>query len=308
MVQIFKNTKIDFLGVRKIAIGFSIVLTLITIVSLIVHRGFNYSIDFVGGSLVQLKFEKPVKGDLHKIRSAVASLNYGTPEVKSIGAEGNNELQITIKKKSADLTKIGEELKGAIQKNYPENPFQVRRYETVGPKVGGELKWDAIISLTLALIAILIYIAFRFQISFGVACLIPLFHDVIVTAGVFSVFNIEFSLTLVAALLTIVGYSLNDNVIIFDRIRENMKAGTKNKTFYQIINDSINQTLSRTIITSGITFVVITLLYIFGSEAIKDFSLAMMIGVVIGTYSTIYIASPILLWWHTKWPSTKSAK
>jgi preprotein translocase subunit SecF len=303
MIQFFKNTKIDFLGVRKIAIGFSIVLTLITIVSLIVHRGFNYSIDFVGGSLVQLKFEKPVKNDLHKIRSAVASLNYGTPEVKSIGAESNNELQITIKKKSADLTKIGEELKGAIQKNYPENPFQVRRYETVGPKVGGELKWDAIISLTLALIAILIYIAFRFQISFGVACLIPLFHDVIVTAGVFSVFNIEFSLTLVAALLTIVGYSLNDNVIIFDRIRENMKAGTKNKTFYQIINDSINQTLSRTIITSGITFVVITLLYIFGSEAIKDFSLAMMIGVVIGTYSTIYIASPILLWWHEKWPA-----
>jgi preprotein translocase subunit SecF len=308
MVQIFKNTKIDFLGVRKIAIGISIALTLITIVSLIFHGGFNYSIDFVGGSLVQLKFDKPVKNDLHKIRSAVASLNYGTPEVKSIGAEANNELQITIKKKDADLTKIGEELKGAIQKNYPENSFQVRRYETVGPKVGGELKWDAIISLTLALIAILIYIAFRFQISFGVACLIPLFHDVIVTAGVFSVFNIEFSLTLVAALLTIVGYSLNDNVIIFDRIRENMKAGTKNKTFYQIINDSINQTLSRTIITSGITFVVITLLYIFGSEAIKDFSLAMMIGVVIGTYSTIYIASPILLWWHTKWPSTKSAK
>lgn len=302
MVQIFKNTKIDFLGYRKIAIGFSLVLTLITIVSLIAHRGFNYSIDFVGGSLVQLKFEKPVKNDLHKIRNAVASLNYGTPEVKSIGAEANNELQITIKKK-ADLTKIGEELKTVIQKNYPENQFQVRRYETVGPKVGGELKWDAILSLTLAFIAILIYIAFRFQISFGVACLIPLFHDVIVTAGVFSVFNIEFSLLLVTALLTIVGYSLNDNVIIFDRIRENMKAGTKNKTFAQIINDSINQTLSRTIITSGITFVVITLLYIFGSDAIKDFSLAMMIGVVIGTYSTIYIASPILLWWHEKWPA-----
>jgi preprotein translocase subunit SecF len=304
MIQFFKDTKIDFLGYRKIAITFSIILTIITIVSVIFHRGFNYSIDFVGGSLVQLKFEKPVKNDLHKIRSAVASLNYGSPEVKSIGAEANNELQITIKKK-ADLSTIGEELKTVIKQKYPDNSFEVRRYETVGPKVGGELKRDAIISLSLALIAILIYIAFRFYLPFGVACLIPLFHDVIVTAGFFSVFNIEFSLTLVAALLTIVGYSLNDNVIIFDRIRENMKGGLGKKTFAQIINESINQTLSRTIITSGITFVVITLLYAFGSETIKDFALAMMIGVVIGTYSTIYIASPILLWWHNKWPIIK---
>jgi preprotein translocase subunit SecF len=304
MIQFFKDTKIDFLGYRKIAITFSIILTIITIVSVIFHRGFNYSIDFVGGSLVQLKFEKSVKNDLHKIRSAVASLNYGSPEVKSIGAEANNELQITIKKK-ADLSTIGEELKTVIKQKYPDNSFEVRRYETVGPKVGGELKRDAIISLSLALIAILIYIAFRFYLPFGVACLIPLFHDVIVTAGFFSVFNIEFSLTLVAALLTIVGYSLNDNVIIFDRIRENMKGGLGKKTFAQIINESINQTLSRTIITSGITFVVITLLYAFGSETIKDFALAMMIGVVIGTYSTIYIASPILLWWHNKWPIIK---
>jgi preprotein translocase subunit SecF len=304
MIQFFKDTKIDFLGYRKIAITFSIILTIITIVSVIFHRGFNYSIDFVGGSLVQLKFEKSVKNDLHKIRSAVASLNYGSPEVKSIGAEDNNELQITIKKK-ADLSTIGEELKTVIKQKYPDNSFEVRRYETVGPKVGGELKRDAIISLSLALIAILIYIAFRFYLPFGVACLIPLFHDVIVTAGFFSVFNIEFSLTLVAALLTIVGYSLNDNVIIFDRIRENMKGGLGKKTFAQIINESINQTLSRTIITSGITFVVITLLYAFGSETIKDFALAMMIGVVIGTYSTIYIASPILLWWHNKWPIIK---
>ena len=139
--------------------------------------------------------------------------------------------------------------------------------EDVGPKIGGELKRDAILALTIALIGILIYIAFRFKLSFGVACLIPLFHDVIITAGFFSVINIEFSLTLIAALLTIVGYSLNDNVVIFDRIRENMKGGLKGKSFIDLVNISINQTLSRTIITSGITFVVMTIL--FTSSAVK---------------------------------------
>jgi len=302
MIQILHKTNIDFIKYRKIAVWFSIILTVLTIVSVIYHRGFNYSIDFVGGTLVQLKFEKPVKDDLGTIRSAIGSLGYGSPEVKAIGAENGNELQITVRSSKSTSATIGEELKSVLLKDYPQNKFEVRRLETVGPKVGGELKRDAILSLSLALIAIMIYIAFRFKLSYGIAALIPLFHDVVITAGVFSVLNIEFSLAFIAALLTIVGYSLNDNVVIFDRIRENMKTGMKGRNFIDIVNISLNQTLSRTIITSGITFVVVAFLYFIGSEAIKDFALALMVGVVFGTYSTIYIASPILVWWNRKWP------
>jgi preprotein translocase subunit SecF len=302
MIQILHKTNIDFIKYRKIAIWFSIILTVFTIASVIFHRGFNYSIDFVGGTLVQVKFEKPVKDDLGKIRSSIASLGFGSPEVKPIGAENGNELQITVRSSKSNTVTIGEELKAALSKDYPQNKFEVRRLETVGPKVGGELKQDAILSLSLALIAIMIYIAFRFKLSYGVAALIPLFHDVIITAGFFSVLNLEFSLAFIAALLTIVGYSLNDNVVIFDRIRENMKTGMKGKSFIDIVNISLNQTLSRTIITSGITFVVVAFLYFIGSEAIKHFALALMVGVVFGTYSTIYIASPILVWWNRKWP------
>jgi preprotein translocase subunit SecF len=302
MIQILHKTNIDFIKYRKIAIWFSIILTILTIVSVIYHRGFNYSIDFVGGTLVQVKFEKPVKDDLGKIRSSISSIGYGSPEVKAIGTENGNELQITVRSNKSKSATIGEDIKTALVRDYPQNKFEARRLETVGPKVGGELKRDAILSLSLALLAIMLYIALRFKLSYGVAALIPLFHDVVITAGFFSVLNIEFSLAFIAALLTIVGYSLNDNVVIFDRIRENMKTGMKGRSFIDIVNISLNQTLSRTIITSGITFAVVTFLYFIGSEAIKDFALALMVGVVFGTYSTIYIASPILVWWNRKWP------
>ena len=188
----------------------------------------------------------------------------------------------------------------------PENGFTVQRRESIGPKIGGEMQQNAIWAVLLSLVGILIYVWFRFQASFGVAAVIPLFHDVIITIGCFSVLNREFSLTFIAALLTIMGFSLNDNVVIFDRIRENMRKGIKGRTFLDLVNTSINQTLSRTIITSGIAFVVVTVLWLLGSETIKDFALAMMIGVIFGTYSTIYIASVLLVWWNKRWPIVKT--
>jgi preprotein translocase subunit SecF len=310
MLRIFKETKIRFIEYRKWAIAFSLVLTALTFVSIGYHkiadgRLFNWSIEFVGGTAVQLKFEKPMKNEVHKVREIVGKLGYSGSEIKMIGAEQNNEVLIIVRK-HAEASALGKEIREALTRDMPGSNFEVRRVEAIGPKIGSEMRLNAITAVILSLFGILIYIWFRFKASFGVACVIPLFHDVIITIGCFSVMDKEFSLTFIAALLTIMGYSLNDNVVIFDRIRENMRLGLRGKSFIELVDLSINQTLSRTIITSGITFVVVTLLWLLGSEAIKDFALAMMIGVVFGTYSTIYIASVLLVWWNKKWPIIKA--
>jgi preprotein translocase subunit SecF len=310
MLRIFKDTKIKFIEYRKWAIAFSLTLTALTFVSIGYHmavdkRMFNWSIEFVGGTLVQLKFENPVKNEISKVRASIGRLGYSGTEIKQVGKDENNELLITVRK-HAEAAALGKEIREALSKDMPGTDFEVRRVEAIGPKIGGEMRQDAIIAVLLSLVGILVYIWFRFKVSFGVACVIPLFHDVIITIGCFSVLDKEFSLTFIAALLTIMGYSLNDNVVIFDRIRENMRLGIRGRSFIELVDLSINQTLSRTIITSGITFVVVSVLWILGSETIKDFAFAMMIGVVFGTYSTIYIASVLLVWWNRKWPIIKA--
>ena len=299
MVQFLKKTSINFLGYRKIAITISISFILIGLISVVAHRGLNLSVDFAGGTLMQLKFDKPVRDDLGEIRSIINNQGLGSPEVKTIGKVSQNELQVTVSKQAEGST-VADQVRAALSKEYSKNSFEVLRIENVGPKIGGELKRDAMIAMVLSLIAILIYVGFRFNIPFGVASVVPLFHDVLVTIGVFSILNLEISLPFIAALLTIVGYSLNDTIVIFDRIRENMRGGLRGKNFNDMVNTSINQTLSRTIITSFTTLIVVAVLYILGSDAIKDFALALLIGVAVGTYSTIYIASPVLLAWHKK--------
>ncbi len=303
-MQFFKNTKYNILGFRKIAIGMSLVFILATVVSIIVHRGLNLSIDFAGGTTVQMKFDKPVRDELSKIRTSIGGLGYGSPEIKTIGPVDNHEIQITVRNQ-AEGKEVVEEMRSVLSKDMGDNSFQVLRVENVGPKVGGELKRDAIIATILSLIAILVYVGFRFHLPFGVAAVIPLFHDVLITLGIFSFLDLEISLPFLAAIMTIVGYSLNDTIVIFDRIRENLKGGLRGRSFADLVNASINQTLSRTIITSLTTLFVVAALYILGSDAIKDFALALLVGVVAGTYSTIYIASSILLWWHKKWAVVK---
>lgn len=304
MFQFFKNAKYNILGYRKIAISISIAVIVVGLISIAVHRGFNLSVDFIGGTTMQLKFEKSFHNDLSKIRSIVNNLGFGSPEVKTIGQISNNELQVTVGKQG-EGDEVSNAIKSALTKEYSQNSFEVRRVETVGPKIGGELKRDAIIATILSLIAILLYVGFRFNLPFGVAAVIPLFHDVMITVTVFSLLNLEISIQFIAALLTIVGYSLNDTIVIFDRIRENLKGGLRGKNFADLVNTSINQTLSRTIITSLTTIFVSASLWLLGSDAIKDFALALTVGVAVGTYSTIYIASPILVAWHNKKPITK---
>jgi len=307
MVEFLKNSNFNFIGARKWAIMVSITVIVASLLVMVVrnHGKPNLSIDFTGGTVVQLKFQKQVQHELGKIRGIVADLKYGSPEVKTVGPVSHNEIQITVKK-VAEGTFVGDNIRDAIQKGYPDNAFEVRRQELVGPKIGSELKTDALIAMILALIALLIYVGFRFSPPFGVAAIIPLFHDVLIALCPFLVFNIEISLSTVAALLTIVGFSINDTIVIFDRIRENLRGGgLRQKNFEQLANWSINLTLSRTIITSLTVFFGVSVLYFFGGESLKDFTLAMFVGTISGVYSTIYIACPILIWWNNKQPITK---
>ncbi|MFP4164317.1 MAG: protein translocase subunit SecF [Chitinispirillaceae bacterium] len=303
-MQFFKNTNYNILGYRKIAIGLSLAMILATVVSIIAHGGLNLSIDFAGGTTVHMKFDEPVQEDLPEIRESIEALGYGKPEIKTIGPVDNKEIQITVRSNTEKvdlIEEVGEKLNTALS----GNDFTVLNAENVGPKIGGELKRDAIIATILALIAILLYVGIRFHLPFGVAAVIPLFHDVLITLGIFSLLNLEISLPFLAAIMTIVGYSLNDTIVIFDRLRENMKGGLRGRSFVDMVNGSINQTLSRTVITSLTTLFVVTSLYLLGSHSIKDFALALLVGVAVGTYSTLYVASPVLLWWHKKWPITK---
>ncbi|MCU0608844.1 MAG: protein translocase subunit SecF [Chitinispirillaceae bacterium] len=306
MIEFMKNTSFDFIRYRAIAISISLAIILGAVIFMFVAHGKpNLSIDFVGGTVVQLKFENPVIGDIGKIRGIISGMGLGNPEIKTVGPVSHNELQITVKKK-AEGSLVGDEVKAALQNKYSDNAFELRRQEQVGPKIGAELRTDAIIMVVLSLTALLIYVAFRFSAPFGVAAIIPLFHDVLIALAPFLFFNFEISLSTLAALLTIVGFSINDTIVIFDRVRENLRSGAlKKKTLMQIINESINQTLSRTIITSLTVFSVVSFLFFMGGESIRDFSLTMFVGTIAGVYSTIYIAAPILIWWNKRWPITR---
>lgn len=304
MIQFFKGSNYNFIKWRTHAVTLSMLIILAGLTTVIVRGGLNFSIDFVGGTLVQLKFEKDTKSDISKIRSIVNAIGFGSPEVKTIGAIENNELQITVRKKG-EGAEVSDAIEKAIAKEYAQNNFEVRKVETVGPKIGGELKRNTIIAALLSLLGILIYVGIRFNLPFGVASIIPLFHDGIVTLAIYVMLDYEITLTFVAAILTILGYSINDTIVIFDRIRENCKGGLRGRKFEDIINTSVNETLSRTIITSLTTLFVVLCLFLLGSEAIKDFAVTLLIGFIAGTYSTIYIASPILISWHKRRPVVK---
>ena len=307
-MQFFKETSYNFVGNRTPAAFISGLLIAATIVSIVIRGGLNMSIDFAGGTLIQVQFEQPVADDLGTVRTAVAAIAAGTPEVKTLGREGT-EIQIIIKSLddlSAQGAGSGDQIRIALEKVFPDNPFSIRRQEQVGPKIGGELQQQAIWAILLSLLAIVVYIGFRFHLPFGIASIVALFHDVIITIGVFSVFNVEFSLPIIAALLTIVGYSLNDTIVVFDRIRENMAGGAAGKkSFEDRVNMSINQCLSRTIITSLTTLVVVVAVFasFAGSgDVLSGFAGALLIGVIVGTYSSIFVASPVLVYWNRKWP------
>ncbi|KPL06413.1 preprotein translocase subunit SecF [bacterium SM23_57] len=296
-MEFFKDTKINFQGRRRVALTVSAILVVIGLVSLVIHGGPNYSIDFRGGTAITLRFSNPISES--EVRTALNEINLGDSEVKTIShASGHPDILIRVKEANLETPAV-QLVEGALTELFPDNPFDVRQVEQVGPKIGEELKGKAVWAIVVALIGIVIYISWRFEFKFAMGAIVALIHDVLITLGVFSVLNFEISLAIVAAFLTIVGYSLNDTIVVYDRIRENVKK-LRASSYFDIINTSINETLSRTVLTSGTTFVVVLVLYLFGGQVIHNFAFALLVGVVVGTYSSIFIASPILLEWQQR--------
>ena len=257
--------------------------------ALLVFKGLNFGIDFKGGTLIELR-STDTKINVSSLRDKFSQMNLGDVSVKKFG----NESDYLVKFENKDNRKdIIEEIKTNLDKSFGSN-FNFRRVENVGPKVSAELLKSGVIAISLSLAIMLFYIWIRFEWQFSLGAILALFHDVIVTLGVFSLFSLEINLSIIAAVLTIVGYSMNDTVVIFDRVRENLRKYSDIKIF-ELTNISINETLSRTIITSVTTLLALIAIYFFGGEILKGFSLAMILGVVFGTYSSIYIANTVLV-------------
>jgi preprotein translocase subunit SecF len=290
MIELFRDIKVDWLGKRKIFLAISGAVMLLGLVSLIAKRSFNYGVDFKGGTIVQVRFKQ--KPDIEKIRQLLRE--NGAPDSQPQEIAGRNDVLIEFQgAKEEDASAGRSVIINALNKGFPDQ-FEVLSAQSIGPKVGDDLKRQAVFATLYALGGILVYIAFRFEWIYGAAAVFAVFHDTLVTLGLFSIFNREINLTVIAALLTLVGYSVNDTIVVFDRVRENLKIRRRDE-LETIMNDSINQTLSRTILTSGLTFLTVLALFIFGGEIISHFAFAMVVGIIVGTYSSIAIAAPLVL-------------
>ena len=299
------GTNINFLAYKRIALIVSGILILISLASLVIKGGPNYGIDFAGGILIQSKFSEKMKAS--ELRSALKDLNLGQVVLQKIGQEQDNEFLIRVEKtEETDLQLVQKQIDDALKEKVGEEGYEIRRAELVGPKVGAELRKKGLLAVLYAIVFILIYITVRFEFRFALGAVAALIHDAMLTIGVFSLLNKEIDLPIVAAILTIIGYSINDTIVVFDRIRENMRR-IRRQDIEKVINGSINETLSRTLLTSLTTLLVVTALFILGGPVIHNFAFALIIGVLVGTYSSIYIASPIVVLWEMG-KARKSAK
>ncbi|OEU75183.1 MAG: protein-export membrane protein SecF [Desulfuromonadales bacterium C00003093] len=342
MQFIKRDININFIGKRKIAFGISIVMLIISLVSLIIHKGPKYGIDFAGGTLIQVKFVTPVNID--DVKSGLAAIELGKSSVQQFGDSKDNEYLIRTDRSVMTADGFSSRVEVALESATGKDA-EIRRVEMVGPQVGKDLREKALFAMFYALLFITIYISGRFELKwilsgvmaaalmaavyflsifnvsipflitaaicvtivlfwflelkYAMGAIVALVHDVAITVGIFSICGKEFTLPIIAALLTIIGYSLNDTIIVFDRIRENLRKYHKNP-METIINTSINETLSRTILTSLTTLFVVVTLFVLGGGIIHDFAFAMIVGILIGTYSSIYVASPILLAWQRR--------
>ena len=300
-MQFLTNVNIKFMEKRKIGFMLSGTLIILGIISLIYHGGPKYNIDFTGGTLIHLKFENPVEVDA--VRSALSKKGYGESEITHFGSDDEILIRAGVERTDEEIFITIEKI---ISEAMPDNPFKVQRIEKVGPKIGKELIIKALLAIFWAMLFILIYVIWRFEFKYALGAILALIHDVLITIGIFSILEIEISAPVIAAVLTIVGYSLNDTIVVFDRIRENLKIRQKDiNEFINIINTSMNETLSRTIITSLTTLIVVVILFFFGGEVLRSFAFAIIIGIIVGTYSSLFIASPVVVEWQLRKAKTK---
>ena len=286
------NTNFDFLRIKVIAFFLSLIILSGTFIGLMVNN-LNYGIDFKGGILLELRSKNSNSSNINELREKISTLNAGEVSIQNFGKD--TDFLVRIQKQEGDQKEqiaMIEKVKSLTDKDYT-----VRRSEFVGPVVGDELKTAGIYAVLVALISIMIYIWFRFEWQFSIAAILALIHDVLTTVGLFSVLQLEFNLATIAAILTTAGYSINDTVVIFDRVRENLRR-YKSKTHYFIYNKSINETLSRTVITSVTTLLALFIIFFFGGAVLSDFALAMIWGVIIGTFSSIFVAVSLLTYFN----------
>ena len=299
-MRFFHNVNYDFMGIRKIPFTISFILIIVSVISLVLHGGPKYSVDFRGGTFMEIRFEdkidpaKPLAIDIGKVREVFDGFGLGSAEIKHYGSLQEISARVDV---TENTDVIFHNLVTKLSQEFPDYNVIEMRKETVGPRVGKELVGNALMAVLSSTILMLIYIRLRFkEIRFGIGAIVALLHDVILTVGIFSILNYEMSIAIVAAILTVVGYSINDTIVIFDRIRENLKILKRQAFDYSdLINRSVNETLSRTVITGGTTLLVLIILFFLGGEVLKDFCFALLFGIIVGTYSSIYIASPILL-------------
>jgi preprotein translocase subunit SecF len=296
-MELIKKTNINFLGLRRIAFGISLILSLLGVICLVmIATGrANMGIDFSGGASADLVFAKPVQ--VNKARAALDAAGFKDAELQSF--TDTTKLLVRVKKLNVPVSDVINRIQAAFTKAFPDNPSRVDSSSAIGPTVGKSLQKDALLAIILSFAGIIIYIWWRFEWKFGIAATIATLHDVLAVLGVFFVLNKEITLLVVTALLTIAGYSLTDTVVVFDRIRENLKLRQKDGLM-DIINESINEVLSRTVVTSLTVFLAVLSLFIFGGEVLHDFAFAMLCGVVVGTYSSVFVASPVLYVWRGK--------
>jgi preprotein translocase subunit SecF len=293
-MRLFGKTNIDFMGKRRMWYMVSATVILAGMVSLAV-KGIDFGIDFLGGTELIVQFDRDVQiGD---VRSAMDKIGLGKAEIKTFGSSRDILLRTV---EQGEGTIVADKIRGALKEHFPTNPYSVLKEDKIGPKVGRELRLNALYAVIASLIAIWLYVAVRFKFVYGAGAVIALFHDVLVTLGLVSifngVFNLEISQNMIAAFLTLVGLSVNDTVVIFDRMRENQKI-FRTMPLKELMNKSLNETLSRTIITSGTVFIVLVVLLVFGGEVTRGFAFALTVGIITGTYSSIYLASAAVLEW-----------
>lgn len=294
-MEIIKDTNIDFMRMKKISFSISGLLVAcgITTLILIFAGKANLGVDFAGGTSVQVKFEKPIKVD--RLRKALGTAGFDDVNIQDFVAQ--NSALIKVGQRSGKGEMVADKIADIIQKAVEDNRFEVQAATEIGPAIGAKLRKDALIAVVISTIGIILYIAWRFEFKFGVAAAIATFHDVLSVLFIMTLLGREVNLLLVTALLTLAGYSLTDTVVVFDRIRENLR-GRKGKTFSEVTNRSINDVLKRTIITSLTTLLAVVSILVLGGEVIRDFALALALGVIIGTYSSVFLASPIVVMWR----------
>jgi preprotein translocase subunit SecF len=300
-VEFFRSVNVDWLRLKWYFLAFSLIFSLAGIISMGMHWAkigspVPLGVDFRGGTQVQVQFQQAP--DTNRIRQAMDAAGIKDVRIQSYDVASSNEVLISLPEQhnETSLDAGRQQIVDALQTHYA-NPFTVRNVQVVGPTVGNQLKKQALLATLYSMAGMLVYLWFRFQLIYGVAAVVACFHDTLITVGAFALTNQEISLTVIAAILTLIGYSMNDTIVVFDRIRENLRL-SRRESLPDVVNRSINQTLSRTVLTSGLTFLTVLSLYIFGGQVLNGFSFALVVGILIGTYSSIAIAAPMLVAWQ----------